>query len=213
MTKKTKIILILLINTIFVINSKMLIKEDFYNGNSSEIIATRFFKYNKHGFITKIIETSKSNTIIELRYTYDGDLMKSVELFNNKLRISYSIFYYQNRILRKKIDYDNNEKEILIHNYKFSNNEIIEITDEKPEGTYLGKKVFIYKDGHPYTEKIENDTADTLIIKKYIIEENMIRKIEYFMNNSLIRVVEKTYSPENIETNNFSYPYNFWDLK
>lgn len=193
----------------------MLIEETYYNAdNLNRIAAKRFYQYDDNNNIVRIVEnTAQTRDVIELRYTYDLDNIKTVEEFLNGMRIKYSVFFYKDGVVEAKVDYDNSEKAILKRKYEYSGKELREISDYLPDGTFLGKRVFYYKDNILISEYMENELGVRLVQRNYLRNGRNISRVDYFIRENPVRIIERKYSEKQIETNCFGYKSNFWDIR
>ncbi len=216
MNAKQKLLIFILFFALFVNAYPELLKEEIYFNADNPVkpIAKRFYQYNENNCIIKIIENySETDDIIELKYTYDANILRTVEEYHNGNRVKYSVFNYKNGIPDNKTDYDNNEEVVLIRQFKYNGNELSEISDFLPNGFYLGKRVFSYIDGILDSEYTENEIGYRMVNRVYTRENGILVKVELYIRDRLIRVIERKYEKNEIEENQFGLQNNFWDIR
>ncbi|HBD95673.1 MAG: hypothetical protein A2015_10355 [Spirochaetes bacterium GWF1_31_7] len=216
MNVKQKPLIFILFFTLFMNTYPELLKEEIYFNadNTAKPIAKRFYQYDENNFIIKIIENySETNDIIELKYTYDAEILRTVEEYHNGSRVKYSVFNYKNGIPENKTDYDNNEKVVLKRQFTFKTNQLSEISDFLPNGVYLGKRVFNYTSGILDSEYTENEIGYRMVHRVYTRANGLIVKVEMYIRDRLIRVIERKYEKHEIKENQFDLQNNFWDIR
>ena len=117
-----------------------------------------------------------SDDIIEFNYTYDLQILRTVEEFRNKQRIKYAVFEYKNNQIQTKTEYNNENEIMLIRYYHFEDGILVSISEEQEDRTYLGARKFFYSHENCTAETLEDENGKIIIRRAHHIKNNRIEK-------------------------------------
>ncbi|OHD15466.1 MAG: hypothetical protein A2086_08290 [Spirochaetes bacterium GWD1_27_9] len=192
-----------------------LVQEIYSDSTGSQVVGKKDYLYDERNNIISII--SFNQDLMEeskLVYTYEEDKLILAEEFQGNSKIKYSKFEYDaQKKVAKKIEYDTENRIILTHNYIYdASNNLVSIEDYY--GSNLaGKKNFVYKNGKLVEEYQLDQNNNKTISKIYNYSGNNISKIDFYLKERKIRIIERIYGKLDTKTNIFGFSYNYWDIR
>lgn len=201
------------------IYSQQILKEIYYNSEKTQIIGFKEYLYDDRKNI-KTINTYDADHNLQIVFKYIYNINKLITVneympYSNAI-LKYSTFLYNNNGVIKKMDFDNGNNILLYHNFIYNKKgSIIEIRDILPNGTYLGKRQFVYKDNKLLKELSFDEKGNLLIKKIYSYNGELIHSIDFFTKQGIkIRVISRVYSKKNdVKLSLFGFNTNFFDFR
>lgn len=213
---KSYYILLLLLLLNFTLLNALVIKEEFYDGNM-KFVGEKKYLYDENLNIIKITSDTGAGFDVYYRYGYENNTLKAVEEFRNTARAQYGIFMYKDNNIYEKHEYTNEEELIMIHRYFFENDLLVKKEMLYPDGGFIGKQMYIYKNNRLIQIEEYNENNTMFLTKKfeYGFMSNKIDTIKFYTSEStLIRIIKRKYDKTlKADENFYGLKNNFWDFK
>jgi len=147
--------------------SNNLIEKEIYFDQDNKIIGEKHYLYNSKNNISGIYSFQNSKLESKTEYIYENNLLLvSEEYISSKTMLNYSVYFYKDNRITKKVDYNPDEEILFIHNYIFDKTGLLtNIELRSANNVYQGERKFIYYD-KKITEEQLLDDKKKIILKK-----------------------------------------------